>query len=301
MKLSSFNSGDKPLRPAVLPLSMRPGEPTGNSFFRHDVEFPSPSDTPRFSGPVPILKPLPPPRPAGARPQLGKLYIDPEMGGVPLFQHVAGPHRIDDVMDESSTISPEERTIRPQDADHPEGQVPEYSIPQVMNADLKTGEKSNSLDYRLTNGNRFSAKIFIAPPKRGSLPTSTQTSSDVKTKEFSDENVEELDRLGEGAGGAVHKVRDKRDGEVYARKTIMTREVAMKQVFRELNVLQNMVHPNIVPYFGGYVSPSSSEVKIIMEYCDGGSLEAVMKKIKEIGGVVGEKITGRLAEGVSLC
>jgi len=111
-------------------------------------------------------------------------------------------------------------------------------------------------------------------------------------------NVEELDRLGEGAGGAVHKVRDKRDGEIYARKTIMTREVAMKQIFRELNVLHNMVHPNIVPCFGGYVSPSSSEVKIIMEYCDGGSLEAVGKKIKEIGGVVGEKITGRLAEGI---
>jgi mitogen-activated protein kinase kinase len=36
-----------------------------------------------------------------------------------------------------------------------------------------------------------------------------------------------------------------------------------------------------------------------MEYCDGGSLEAIGKKIKEIGGVVGEKITGRLAEGVS--
>jgi mitogen-activated protein kinase kinase len=55
----------------------------------------------------------------------------------------------------------------------------------------------------------------------------------------------------------VDKVRDKRDGEIYARKTIMTREVAMKQVVRELNILYNLVHPNIVPCFGGYVSPST--------------------------------------------
>ena len=219
------------------------------------------------------------------------------MGGIPLFQHVAGPHRIDDVMDESSTISPEERTIRPHEGDNLDAHAPEYSIPQVMNAACTYGSSGPAV----SNGNSFPPKIFIGPPQRGSFPTSssTQPTGKSEAKEFSDENVEELDRLGEGAGGAVHKVRDKRDGEIYARKTIMTREVAMKQIFRELNVLHNMVHPNIVPYFGGYVSPSSSEVKIIMEYCDGGSLEAVGKKIKEIGGVVGEKITGRLAEGVS--
>jgi len=88
---------------------------------------------------------------------------------------------------------------------------------------------------------------------------------------FSDDALEELSRLGEGAGGAVHK----RDGQIYARKTI-------------------------VQCYCAYMSPSSSEVKIVIEYCEGGSLEAIGKRIKEIGAVVGEKITGRLAEGVSL-
>jgi len=46
------------------------------------------------------------------------------------------------------------------------------------------------------------------------------------------------------------------------------------------------------------MSPSSSEVKILMEFCEGGSLEAVGRRIKELNGVVGEKIAGRLAEGV---
>jgi mitogen-activated protein kinase kinase len=46
------------------------------------------------------------------------------------------------------------------------------------------------------------------------------------------------------------------------------------------------------------MSPSSSEVKIVMEFCEGGSLEAVGKRIKERNAIVGEKIAGRLAEGV---
>jgi mitogen-activated protein kinase kinase len=294
MKLSSLGSSDKSSRPAIPPLSTRPRESTlatAQSLFKRDLEFPSPSDTPRFNGPVPILRSLPPPRPAGGRPQLGKLNINPEMAGIPLFQHVAGPHRIDDVMDESSTISPEERTIRPQEGDNPGAQAPEYSIPQVMDAGGKAGE---------TNKNPLPHKVFIGPSSQQTT-SSTQTTNHPERKEFSDDNIEVLERIGEGAGGAVHKVRDKRDGQVYARKTIMTREVAMKQIVRELNIVYNMTHLNIVPCFGGYASPSSSEVKIIMEYCNGGSLEAIGKKIKEIGGVVGEKITGRLAEGVSFC
>jgi len=46
------------------------------------------------------------------------------------------------------------------------------------------------------------------------------------------------------------------------------------------------------------MSPSSSEVKILMEFCEGGSLESVGKRIKERNAVVGERIAGRLAEGI---
>ena len=143
----------------------------------------------------------------------------------------------------------------------------------------------------------------LLPPSRHASffgpgdPCANQLSNGSK---FSDDALEELSRLGEGAGGAVHKVRDKRNGQIYARKTITTREVAMKQVVRELNIVAKTHHSNIVQCYCAYMSPSSSEVKIVMEYCEGGSLEAIGKRIKEIGAVVGEKITGRLAEGVSL-
>ncbi|EIM79180.1 kinase-like protein [Stereum hirsutum FP-91666 SS1] len=118
------------------------------------------------------------------------------------------------------------------------------------------------------------------------------------SKEWSDDILEEISRLGEGAGGAVHEVRDRRSGLVMARKTITTREAPMKQLLRELGIITSISHPNIIRFYGAYMSPSSSEVKVIMEVCDGKSLEAVGKRIKERGARVGEKVAGRLAEGV---
>lgn len=120
----------------------------------------------------------------------------------------------------------------------------------------------------------------------------------IAPEEFSDEVFEELSRLGEGAGGAVHKVMHKPSGLIMARKTITTLEVPRKQLERELSIAASAKHVNIIQWYGTYMSPSSSEIKILLEYGEGGSLEAVGKRIKERGARVGEKIAGRLAEGV---
>ncbi|THH19952.1 hypothetical protein EW146_g1300 [Bondarzewia mesenterica] len=116
--------------------------------------------------------------------------------------------------------------------------------------------------------------------------------------EWSDDVLEEIARLGEGAGGAVHEVKDKRTGVIMARKTITTREAPMKQLLREIGLITTISHVNIIHFYGAYMSPSSSEVKVIMEICEGKSLEAVSKRIKERGARVGEKVAGRLAEGI---
>ena len=118
--------------------------------------------------------------------------------------------------------------------------------------------------------------------------------------EWSDDVFDEVTRLGEGAGGAVHEVRDKRTGKSMARKTITTHETPMKLLVRELGIITTIKHPNIIRFYGAYMSPSSSEVKVVMEICQGKSLEAVGKRIKERGARVGEKVAGRLAEGVRL-
>lgn len=117
---------------------------------------------------------------------------------------------------------------------------------------------------------------------------------------WSDDMLEELSRLGEGAGGAVYKVRDRRTGVIMARKTITTLEAPMKQLIRELKIISSTSHVNIVHFYGAFMSPSSSEVSVLMEFCEGGSLESVGKRMRQIGARVGEKVAGHLAEGVSL-
>ncbi|KZT70990.1 kinase [Daedalea quercina L-15889] len=116
--------------------------------------------------------------------------------------------------------------------------------------------------------------------------------------EWSDDYLEELDRLGEGAGGAVYKVRDKRTGQIMARKTITTLEAPMKQLMREIQIISSTSHHNIIHFYGAYISPSSSEVKVLMDLCEGGSLESVGKRLKETDKRVNEKVAGRLAEGI---
>ena len=123
---------------------------------------------------------------------------------------------------------------------------------------------------------------------------------DQSQTEWSDDVFDEVARLGEGAGGAVHEVRDRRTGKLMARKTITTREAPMKQLVRELGIITTIKHPNVIRFYGAYMSPSSSEVKVVMEVCPGKSLEAVGKRIKERGARVGEKVAGRLAEGVRI-
>ncbi|KJA17356.1 hypothetical protein HYPSUDRAFT_46565 [Hypholoma sublateritium FD-334 SS-4] len=118
-------------------------------------------------------------------------------------------------------------------------------------------------------------------------------------KDFCDDNFDVISRLGEGAGGAVHKVMDKRDRLTYARKIITTRDsTSIRQVVRELTIIAEMRHKNIILSYGAYMSPSSSEVKIVMEYCEGGSLESIGARVQEIGAVVGEKPAVRIAEGI---
>lgn len=136
------------------------------------------------------------------------------------------------------------------------------------------------------------AGTTAAPPPPPPVP---QASYEAK---WSDDVLEELARLGEGAGGAVHLVRDLRSQRVMARKTITTREAPMKQLLRELQIVSSTSHPNIITFYGAYISPSSSEVKVLMEIAEGKSLEAVGKALRERGAKISEKVAGSLSDGI---
>jgi len=206
------------------------------------------------------------PRAPASKPSVPKIKINLGSTGGPLFESYAGgpngPALEVNPVPDDVTIIPEPITVMP---------------PQ------KLAESFGSLRELVTELEAVRATL---PPSANSPPS------------YSDDVLEEIGRIGEGAGGAVHKVKDKRTDLIMARKTITTREVPMKQLMRELSIAASAEHINIIKWHGAYMSPSSNEIKILMEYGEGGSLEGVGKRIKERGAVVGEKIAGRLAEGI---
>ena len=71
-----------------------------------------------------------------------------------------------------------------------------------------------------------------------------------------------------------------------------------KQIRRELEFNRKIQHDNICKYYGAFGDPLSGIISIVMEYCEGGSLDSVYKEVKKLGGRIGEKVLGKIAEGV---
>ncbi|RMZ84432.1 hypothetical protein DV738_g673, partial [Chaetothyriales sp. CBS 135597] len=94
----------------------------------------------------------------------------------------------------------------------------------------------------------------------------------------------ELGSLGEGAGGAI--ITTSPDPDV------------KKQILRELKFNKNCTSPYICQYYGAFMDKSSSTISIAMEFCEGGSLDSVYREVKKLGGRTGEKVLGKIAEGV---
>lgn len=110
----------------------------------------------------------------------------------------------------------------------------------------------------------------------------------------------ELGSLGEGAGGAVTRCILKGGKTVFALKVITTNPDpdVKKQIVRELRYNKNCSAPQICQYYGAFADSSSSTISIAMEFCEGGSLDSVYREVKKLGGRTGEKVLGKVAEGV---
>ncbi|KAJ9245362.1 mitogen-activated protein kinase [Paecilomyces variotii] len=110
----------------------------------------------------------------------------------------------------------------------------------------------------------------------------------------------ELGSLGEGAGGAVTRCMLKGGKTVFALKIITTdpNPDVKKQIVRELNFNKDCASEHICRYYGAFMDKSTSTISIVMEFCEGGSLDSIYKEVKKLGGRTGEKVLGKVAEGV---
>lgn len=109
-----------------------------------------------------------------------------------------------------------------------------------------------------------------------------------------------IKKLGEGAAGTVWEVIHKQSDRTMAKKSITTDPdpSIRKQILRELDALRTCVSPNIVSFYGAFLEDEDTTISICMEYCEGGSLEAIYKRTAERGGQVTEGVLSRIAESV---
>lgn len=115
-----------------------------------------------------------------------------------------------------------------------------------------------------------------------------------------EKRIVEIGNLGEGAGGAVTRAKLKDGKTVFALKIITTNPDPdiKRQIVREISFNKDCVSEHICRYYGAFVDSATATISIAMEFCEGGSLDSIYKEVKRLGGRTGEKVLGKIAEGV---
>ena len=140
-------------------------------------------------------------------------------------------------------------------------------------------------------------RMSIASVPNSTLPPELQA-------RWNDNLFELQERLGESSSRVTFKVREKRSGLLYVRKTFFSRQTSGQHIIRQLfDLIAGQDGPdassNVVRCYGAYFPEVDNDgVRGIFEYCEGGSLNSISNVITQRGGIVGEKVAGRIASGV---
>ena len=112
--------------------------------------------------------------------------------------------------------------------------------------------------------------------------------------------IVELGRLGEGSSGSVSKCRLRNGTEIFALKTIPAdpNPQVHRQILRELSFNRSCKSDHIVQYYGAFLLEQDAMIAICIEFCHGGSLDAIYKHVLARGGRTGERVLGKIAHGV---
>ncbi|CAG8573054.1 5205_t:CDS:2 [Dentiscutata heterogama] len=175
----------------------------------------------------------------------------------------------------------------------PSSSAPSSQSPsQTLNGQMLTNELKTAISA--------SGRITPQPIENDSsgFPREESANFPLEGEKINAANLQELEKLGEGAGGIVTKVYDTVNKVVMAKKKINVDPSMLKQLVREVDFIQKCHSPNIVTYYGADLEDSDSSISIFMEYCEGGSLDKIYKHVKQRQGRIGEPILGKIGEAV---
>mmetsp|Transcript_23073 Transcript_23073/g.58817 ORF Transcript_23073/g.58817 Transcript_23073/m.58817 type:complete len:582 (-) Transcript_23073:165-1910(-) len=107
--------------------------------------------------------------------------------------------------------------------------------------------------------------------------------------------------LGSGACGAVHAVKSKVTGVVYAMKSITLESAGLDsfdELKQELQIQKRLDHPNIAKVIESFEDQKRGVMYIVMEMCSGGDLISRLKKSQAAGNLGDERFVATLVEKI---
>ncbi|KAH8114495.1 Pkinase-domain-containing protein [Phellopilus nigrolimitatus] len=125
--------------------------------------------------------------------------------------------------------------------------------------------------------------------KLANLDMNAETKYDLRN-----EDLEELQELGQGNGGSVKKIQHTPTGKIMAKKIVLidAKPSVRKQILRELQIMHDCHCDYIISFYGAFLSDPN--ICICMEFMDKGSLDGIYKRI----GAIDIEVVGRVALAV---
>ena len=107
-----------------------------------------------------------------------------------------------------------------------------------------------------------------------------------------------LKTLGEGRFGRVYKVRDKKDGNIYALK-VAKDPIYVNQLLNEAQNILLINHLHLVKLQSYFYSKKDGKIYLLYEYCNGGDLKREVERRKMIKPKEALEILKEIAEGLA--
>lgn len=92
-----------------------------------------------------------------------------------------------------------------------------------------------------------------------------------------------LETIGTGQFGICKKVKRNTDGRLFVWKEIdygMMNKEEKKLLCQEVNLLRDLRHDHIVRYYDRIIDRKTCTLYLIMEWCEGGDLNAIIQRYK---------------------
>ncbi|KAL6304320.1 kinase [Sparassis latifolia] len=123
--------------------------------------------------------------------------------------------------------------------------------------------------------------------------------SETKYSDLRNEDLKDMQELGQGNGGSVKKVEHVPTGTIMAKKIVLidAKPSVRKQILRELQIMHDCNSNYIISFYGAFISDPN--ICICMEFMDKGSLDGIYKKIGPIDIEVVGKVALAVLEGLT--